>query len=56
MGSKKTQSHKPPFCYSQALLKAIRRQVEEVCCKILDVYEDGTETIKLHTETNKVPI
>ncbi|XP_069979430.1 uncharacterized protein [Penaeus vannamei] len=41
-----------------AVLEAIRIQgVEEVYCKILeDVSEDGTVTIKLYTETDKIPI
>ncbi|XP_069988570.1 uncharacterized protein [Penaeus vannamei] len=31
--------------------------VEEVCCKILeDIYKDGTATIKLHMESDKIPI
>ncbi|XP_069984692.1 uncharacterized protein [Penaeus vannamei] len=40
------------------LLEAIRRQgVEEILCKILEyICEDGTPTIKLHTETDKIPI
>ncbi|XP_069987668.1 uncharacterized protein [Penaeus vannamei] len=33
------------------------REVEEVYCKILeDIYKDETATIKLHTETDKIPI
>lgn len=41
-----------------AVLEAIRRQgAKEVYCKILeDTYEDGTATIKFHTENGKIPI
>ena len=41
-----------------AVLGAIQQQgVEEVYCNILeDIYKDGTATIKLHTETDKIPI
>ena len=43
---------------TSAVLETIRKQgVEEAYCRVLeDIYKDGTATIKLHEETNKIPI
>ena len=40
-----------------AVLEAIRNQgVSEVYCRVLeDIYREGTATIKIHTETGKIP-
>lgn len=65
----KTNEYRKPLCmvfidyekafYSveiEGVLEAVRKQgVEEVYCRILEhIYRDGTATIKLHTETEKI--